>query len=140
MMVSQSKPLKIISHIIMVITAIVFCISLAASLYFFTGFLGGGRSWVAILQAFAMCFGLGAMLYIPAAILFFTARHVRKFGPNLSIGIAAICIALPLIFYGVFGQVTNMPFIFITLAVLAYGLLVMCWGVCVIWVARRPSP
>ena len=137
---TQPKPLQILSHIIMVITAIVFCVALIASAYYFTGFLGGGRSWVAILQAFAMCFGLGAMLYVPAAILFFTARHIRKSGPKLSIGIAAICIALPLIFYGVFGQVTNMPYAFITFAVLAYGLLILCWGIYLIWLARRPSP
>ncbi len=120
----------------MAVTGLVFVLSLCASLYFFVGFLGGGRSWLAVAQAFLVCFGLGAMLYFPALILFVMGRHVRSFGQKKSIGIAAVIISTPVWIYGIFGFILKLSFPLLTLSILLYGLLILSWGVLVCVNAR----
>ncbi len=131
--------MPVFSFILMAVTGLVFVLSLCASLYFFLGFLGGGRSWLAIIQAFFVCFGLGAMLYFPALILFLMGQHVRNFDPKKSIGIAAVIISTPLWIYGVFGFILKLPYPLLSLFILLYGFLILSWGALVFAHARGSS-
>lgn len=128
----HKKSLRIYSLIMMITTALIIGASLLASSYIFIGFLGGGRSWVAITQAFLVCFGLGAMFYLPAIILFLVAQNVWRLSPKKSIGIVAIVISLPLLVYGIFGLGLHLPYLVLTVIILVYGLMVLGWGVFVL--------
>ncbi|MBL4871278.1 MAG: hypothetical protein JKX72_10030 [Robiginitomaculum sp.] len=133
----HNKSLRIYSLMILITTALVIGASLIASAYIFTGFLGGGRSWIAIMQAFIVCFGLGAMFYLPAAILFLMARNILRSSPKKSIGVAAIIISIPLWVYGIFGLALHLPFLLLTVIIIVYGLLVLGWGICVFMQTKR---
>ncbi len=137
---SNQKPPPALSWILLASATTVFVVSFLMSFYIFFGFLGGGRSWLAILQAFGLCFGFGAMLYIPAAIVFFMIKYVQHHEPRVSIGIASICISLPLVLYGIIGPLLGMPYRLVTFMILLYGLLVFYWGVRVLWQTKQPAP
>ncbi len=107
---------------------IVGLLSVSASAYFFTGFLGGGRSAMGVLQAFCLCFGIGAVLYLPSAIVFFMARHVRAYGPKLSIGLASTLISLPLWAYGGAALFLRTPYWPYGLAAMLLGLGLLFWA------------
>ena len=87
----------------------------------FVGFLGDGRSGFGIVQAFLLCFGLMAGVYLPATLVFFTARHVRGFGPKKPIGLAGTLISLPL--WGLGGAS-----LLLKLSYWPYGLMAMLIG------------
>lgn len=113
-----------------------FCLSLSTSVYFFTGFLGGGRSWVGVFQAFLLCFGVGSFLYLPASLLFFMARHVRAYGPKMRIGIASVIISLPLWATGGANLILKLPYTPYALISMLLGLLVLWWGVLIMTKAK----
>ncbi len=104
-------------------------ISVIASAYFFTGFLGGGRSAMGVFQAFLLCFGIGAALYLPAATVFFMARHVRSYGPKLSIGLAGTLISLPLWAYGGAALFLRTPYWPYGLIAMLLGLGLLFWAI-----------
>ncbi|PHR92979.1 MAG: hypothetical protein COA69_06590 [Robiginitomaculum sp.] len=115
---------------------LVFGASLLTSAYFFNGFLGDGRSWVGVFQAFLLCFGLGSLLFLPALALFFMARHVRMYGVKLKIGIAALLISLPLWLGGGSALALRLPQTLLALTLLTLGLGVFAWGFMVLRAAR----
>jgi len=117
---------------VMIGALIVTAASLTASAYFFTGFLGGGRSAMGVFQSFILCFGIGALLYLPAITVFFMARHVRGFGAKRSIGLAAILISLPLWGYGGLSLIMRLPYWPYGLVALCFGLGLLLWAVTVL--------
>lgn len=122
-------------------TIVVFCLSIGTALYFFSGFLGGGRSWIGILQAFLLCFGIASVLYLPALVLFFMARHVRAYGAKAVIGIASVCISLPLWGAGGAALMLKQPYFPYALLIMGFGLLILWWGVLVLKSAQsRTAP
>ena len=117
---------------VMIGSMIVAAASLAASAYFFSGFLGGGRSPMGVFQSFILCFGIGALLYLPAITAFFMARHVRGYGAKRSIGLAAMLISLPLWGYGGISLVLRLPYWPYGLAAMCFGLGLLFWAVSVL--------
>lgn len=115
---------------------IVFGVSLFTSAYFFNGFLGDGRSWVGVLQTFLLCFGLGGLLFLPALVLFFMARHVRMYGAKPKIGIAALLISFPLWLGGTSALALHFPQTLLAFIILALGLGVLTWGFVVFRTAK----
>ena len=106
--------------------------SLIVAAYFFSGFLGGGRSVMGIIQALLLCFGIGAAVYLPAGIVFLMARHVRAYGPKLSIGLAGTLISLPLWAYGGAALILRTPYWPYGLISLIFGLGLLFWAVSVL--------
>lgn len=106
--------------------------ALGLSAYFFTGFIGDGRTPLGIFQAFLLCFGTGAFIYLPSLCVFFMARHVRSFGSKTRIGIASILISLPLWGFGAVGLIIQHAFWLYALPVMALGLAILFWGAAVL--------
>lgn len=129
---SAHNPLQKSSRFLMLCTGITAVVILILCAYFFTGFLGGGRTGIGIAQAFLLCFGAGALAYLPLLCVFFMARHVHSFGAKRSIGIASILISLPMWGFGAAGLVIQHPFWLYGLPLMAIGLIILFWGVTVL--------
>ena len=122
--------------IVMACALLTVFVSLATSAYFFSGFLGGGRSVMGVTQALLLCFGIGAAVYAPAGIVFLMARHVRAYGPKLSIGLAGTLISLPLWAYGGAALILRTPYWPYGLISLILGLGLLFWAVSIMHGAR----
>ncbi len=106
-------------------------VTIGLCFYIFLGFIGDGRTWLGIGQAFALCFGVGGSVYLPALVLFFMARHARIFGPKRSIGLASVFISLPLWAYGGAALVLKLAYWPIATLGLIIGFAVLFWGISV---------
>jgi hypothetical protein len=98
----------------------------------FSGYLGGGRSGAGVFQAFLLCFGVGALVYLPAAAVFAIARSVRANGPNRKFGLLATFLALPVWGYGAAVMMIYPGFWIWGGLALLIGLYVSFWAVFVI--------
>ena len=92
-----------VSAVVMILSLLVVIGSLVASTLFFRNFVHEDRTAIGVIQAFLLFFGLGAIVYIPACVVFFMARHVLTYGPQRSIGWAGIFMSLPLCALGFTG-------------------------------------
>ena len=111
--------------------------SFGASAYFFTGFLGGGRSSIGVFQAFILCFMIGACFYLPAIYVFIMARRVRAGRASKAIGFGAVLISLPIWLYSAAALITGYPYALWLAGPLLIGILLLLWGLAVIWVCVR---
>ena len=116
----------------MLVMLLVITGTLFGSAYAFSGFLDGGRSWIGMLQAFLLCFGIGAIIYLPAAVVFAMARHVRGNGPKRNIGLLTAILALPFWTYGISALVVKSPFWGWALLATAIGLYLSFWALVVL--------
>jgi len=98
----------------------------------FKGFMGGGRSWIGMFQAFLLCFGVGALIYVPAAAVFAMARHVRGNGPVRKIGLLTAILALPYWSYGIAALGLKSPFWIWAIFATVIGLYLSFWALIVI--------
>ena len=125
-------PLAKSSLILMLTMLVVIIGALIGSGLAFKGFMGGGRSWIGMLQAFLLCFGIGALIYVPAAAIFAMARHVRGNGPVRKIGLLTAILALPYWSYGIAALGLKSPFWMWAALATAIGLYLSFWALIVI--------
>jgi len=128
----SNRTLARLSFAVMTSALLIAITGFVASGYFFMGFLGDGRSGMGILQAFLLCFGIGAGVYLPALIVFFLARHVRSFGVKTPIGFAGVFISLPLWLFGGLSLIQRLPYWPYGLAALLLGLILLFWSMLVL--------
>lgn len=125
-------PMAKSSLFLMMIMLFVIVAALTASGTVFTGFMDGGRSWIGMLQAFLLCFGIGAILYIPAAAIFIMARLVRGNGPMRNIGLLTAILALPFWTFGISALIAKTPYWMWAIVATAIGLYLSFWALVVI--------
>ena len=127
-----NTPLAKSSLAMMFIMLAVIGAGLAGSGILFSGYLGGGRSAIGVLQAFLLCFGTGAVIYGPAIVIFLFARSVRANGPSKAVGIFSVIIALPVWIYGGLTLIFYPTFWLWGGLALALGLYLTYWAVIVL--------
>jgi hypothetical protein len=98
-----SPRLRKMSGLVMILSLMIIIGSLVASAVFFRSFLHEDRTFMGVVQAFFLFFGMGSTVYVPACIVFFMAHHVLTYGPKRSIGWAGIFMSLPLCALGLTG-------------------------------------
>jgi hypothetical protein len=125
-------PLAKSSLLLMLVMLIVIVAALTASGLAFTGFMDGGRSWIGMLQAFLLCFGIGAILYLPATAIFAMARHVRGNGPTRNIGLLTAILALPYWTFGLAALIVKTPYWMGAVIAIVTGLYLSFWALIVI--------
>jgi len=128
MMPAAPPPLMRSSLYVMIVALLMIIMGLGVSAYFFSGFLGGGRSAMGVFQAFLLCFGIGSLVYLPAVIVFFMARHVRGLGPKRAIGMAAVLISLPWWTLGGTSLIMRLPYWPYGLVAMVLGLGLLFWA------------
>ncbi len=133
---STVRPLHRSALVVMVGALGVGIATFVASGVYFSAFIHDGRSFLGVAQAFILCFGLGAGVYLPASVLFFMARHIRTYGPKPSIGWAVLVIGLPLFMCGAIG-VFYTSLKLISGLFFAIGLLLLVWGGAILARKRR---
>jgi hypothetical protein len=127
----HSTPMARSALTMMVVTLVIAVFSMAASAWFFTGFLGGGRSVVGLFQAFLLCFGIGAIAYGPALAIFWMARHVRGNGPKRWVGGLTAALALPVWGYGIAALIFKLPYSVWAVVAILIGLYLTFWAIVV---------
>lgn len=120
------------SLFLMLVMLVVIVGTLIASGLAFTGFMDGGRSWIGMLQAFLLCFGIGAIVYVPAAVIFAMARHVRGNGPKRNIGLLTALLALPVWVFGITALIVKTPYWMWAIIATVIGLYLSFWALIVI--------
>ncbi|NNC35951.1 MAG: hypothetical protein HKO02_00730 [Hyphomonadaceae bacterium] len=125
-------PLAKSSLVLMWVMLIIIVASLVGSVLIFRGYLGGGRSAIGVMQAFLMCLGAGAILYVPAAVVFAMARSVRANGPIRKIGGFTALLAMPVWAYGGLALMYYPQFWIWGLLALTIGLYLSFWAVIVL--------
>lgn len=125
-------PLAKSSLVLMCVMLAVILASLIGSGIIFKGYLGGGRSFIGLMQAFLLCFGSGALFYGPAAAIFVMARSVRANGPVRKIGGLTALLAIPIWAYGGLSLMIYPEFWIWGLLALAIGLYLTFWAVIVL--------
>lgn len=129
-------PLAKSSLVLMMVMLFVIVAALTVSGLAFTGFMDGGRSWIGMAQAFLLCFGIGAIIYLPAAAVFAMARYVRGNGPTRNIGLLCAIIALPFWSFGISALSLKTPYWSWALLATALGLYLSFWALVVLRHAR----
>lgn len=125
-------PLARSSLFVMILMLVVACAAFIGSGMVFSGYLGGGRSVIGVIQAFLLCFGAGALIYGPALAIFNMARSVRANGPKRGIGALTTLLALPVWAYGGLTLIIYPAFWIWGLAALCIGLYLTFWAVVVL--------
>ena len=125
-------PLAKSSLLLMLIMFLIIAGALIGSAIAFSGFMDGGRSWIGMLQAFLLCFGIGAIIYLPAAAIFTMARHVRGNGPKRNIGLLTAILALPYWTFGISALVIKSPYWMWAALATAIGLYLSFWALVVL--------
>ena len=125
-------PLAKSALVLMVVMLGVITAALIGSAVIFSGFLDGGRSWIGIAQAFLLCFGVGAIIYLPAAAIFFMARSVRGNGPTRNIGLLTAILALPFWTFGISALSFQTPYWLWAILATAIGLYLSFWALIVL--------
>lgn len=95
-----SKNIWIFSHAVRAAAAIAGVSAIGFSLYFFLGFAENDQGILHLLQAFFLCFGLGAALYFPAFYICRSAHKYLKYAARP--GLRVYILMLPWIILGLF--------------------------------------
>ena len=114
---------------LMILALFIGCASLYLSALAFTSFLGDGRTLLGVFESFLVCFGIGAVVYIPALIIFLMARHVRGRGPGKRIGFSSILLSLPFWSYCSAALLADYPFRIWLVSGLVFGVMMLVWGI-----------
>lgn len=114
----------------LMLLALMICISaLVLSSIAFSSFLGGGRSTLGVFQSALMCYGVGAVVYIPAGLVFLMGRFVRGNGPKKPIGFSALLISLPFWSYCAAALYAGYPYKFWIATGFVFGVFTLVWGI-----------
>lgn len=117
---------------VMWVTLIISVLCLMISAYYSVGFMGGGRSFIGVLQGVLISFGLGACLYGPAIAVFFMARYVRANGPKRWIGGLTLLLVLPILGYAIAAIHYKIPFLIVSVLAILVGIYLSFWAVLIV--------
>jgi len=96
-----------------------------------------GQGWAEFFNFLIVPIIVCIMGLVPGLLLFFTGRHVQKYGSGIGVGCVAIVLAAgPLVFVGLL-RTQGFSALLQSIALLIVGLSLLTWGAALIRAARR---
>jgi hypothetical protein len=124
---TRSK-LRGLSLLIIGLTVLTGLAALAASLYFFLGFAENDSQPGVLLSAFLLCFGVGALGYIPMFWIATIAYRVRRNGRSRSALILTLALIIPWVIFAIILLATGWPLALFGAGLAALSTLILTWA------------
>jgi len=102
--------------------------ALAASLYFFMGFAENDSQPGVLLSAFLLCFGVGALGYVPMFWIATIAHKVRRNGASRSALILTLALIIPWVILAIVLLATGWPLALFGAGLAALSTLILTWA------------
>lgn len=120
--------LRKVSWLIMALAILTGLATLAASLYFFIGFAENDNQPGVLLSAFLLCFGVGALGYVPMFWIANIARKVRRGGPSRSALVLTLALIIPWVVFAIVLLATGWPLAIFGAGLAGLSTLILTWA------------
>jgi len=121
------------SFVVMLLTAFAGLISLGVCGYYFAGFAENDAQLGTLASAFILCFGVGALAYVPMFWICLIARHVRLRGPSKRSVLFTLALIVPWLILSLSLIATRIPLFFIGIGLTVFCLFIVSWA----WAVHR---
>ena len=123
------------SFVVMVLTAVTALIAFGICAYYFAGFAENDAGLGTLTSAFLLCFGAGALAYVPMFWISAIARQVRLKGPSKRAVLYILALMVPWLMLSLSLIATRIPLIFIGVGLTVFCLFILSWA----WAVFRAS-
>lgn len=123
------------SFVVMILTALAGLTTLGLSGYYFAGFAENDAQFGTLSSAFLLCFGIGALAYIPMFWISRIARQIRLEGPSKRAVLYILALLVPWLILSLSLIATRIPLIFIGIGLTIFCLFILSWT----WAVYRAS-
>lgn len=125
---AQAPQLAKSSFMVMFLTALAGLAALGLCGFYFAGFAENDAQLGNLTSAFVLCFGIGALAYVPMFWISRIARHVRLKGPDRRAVLLTLALIIPWLILSLSLIATRIPLIFIGIGLTIFCLFILSWA------------
>lgn len=116
------------SFVVMLLAALAGVGALVICGFYFAGFAENDAQLGNLTSAFVLCFGIGALAYVPMFWISRIARQVRLKGPSRRAVLLILALIIPWLILSLSLVATRIPLVFIGIGLTVFCLFILSWA------------